>query len=120
MFYYKYDIDKLRKKLYSLQQAKYSEFFFPMTEDKLKDYDTAANHSELYIRHFKSLLQDIENYSLDNVKRFSLLPIASHQIVNVSISSDDFYQLLKRAYNEKFNVPDTTVISEGSNIRSNV
>ncbi|CAO3701907.1 unnamed protein product [Rhizopus microsporus] len=58
-------------------------------------------------------------YSLDNVKRFSLLLIASHQIVHVSISSDAFYQLLKRAYNEKFNVPDTTVVFEISSIRSN-
>ncbi|CEG77417.1 hypothetical protein RMATCC62417_12174 [Rhizopus microsporus] len=101
---------------YNLQQAKYSEFFFPMTEDKLKDYDTAASHSELYIRYFKSLLQDIDNYSLDNVKRFSLLPIVSHQIGHSFVlnQKDDY------AYNERFNVPDTTVISEGSNIRSNV
>ncbi|CEG74446.1 hypothetical protein RMATCC62417_09663 [Rhizopus microsporus] len=104
---------------YNLQQAKYCEFFSPMTEEKLQDYETAAAKSGLYIRYFKSLLQDIENYSLDNVKRFSLLPIASHQIVHVSISSDAFYQLLKRAYNEKFNVPDATVVSEVSSIRPN-
>ncbi|RCH81123.1 hypothetical protein CU097_002123, partial [Rhizopus azygosporus] len=89
-------------------------------EDKLKDYGTAAASAELYSRYFKSLLQDIESYSLDNVKRFSLLLIASHQIVHVSISSDAFYQLLKRAYNEKFNVPDTTVVFEISSIRSNI
>jgi hypothetical protein len=82
MSYYKYNIDKLIKKPYSLQQAKYSELFFPMDEDKLKDYDTAAASSELYIRYFKSLLQNIESHSLDNVKRFSILPIASHQIGN--------------------------------------
>ncbi|ORE12003.1 hypothetical protein BCV72DRAFT_331722 [Rhizopus microsporus var. microsporus] len=104
---------------YNLQQAKYCELFSPMTEEKLQDYETAATKSGLYIRYFKSLLQDIENYSVDNVKRFSLLPIAPQQIVHVSISSDAFYQLLKRAYNEKFNVPDATVVSEGSSIRPN-
>ncbi|ORE12287.1 hypothetical protein BCV71DRAFT_240262 [Rhizopus microsporus] len=94
--------------------------FYKINEDKLKDYGTAAASAELYSRYFKSLLQDIESYSLDNVKRFSLLLIASHQIVHVSISSDAFYQLLKRAYNEKFNVPDTTVVFEISSIRSNI
>ncbi|CEG75586.1 hypothetical protein RMATCC62417_10603 [Rhizopus microsporus] len=57
-------------RFYSLQQVKYSQFFFPMTEDKLKEYEIAAANSELYIRYFKSLLQDIENYSFDNTVSF--------------------------------------------------
>ncbi|RCH97073.1 hypothetical protein CU097_010728 [Rhizopus azygosporus] len=101
---------------YKYQHGNYFEYFYPMKEEKLTGTDTASVHSEIYLTYFKSLLTDINNYA----KRLSLLPIASHQIVHVSIPSDTFYHLLKRAYTENYNVPDSVTKPQESLLKNNV
>ncbi|CEI91345.1 hypothetical protein RMCBS344292_05640 [Rhizopus microsporus] len=100
---------------YKYQHGNYFEYFYPMKEEKLTGTDTASIHSEIYLTYFKSLLTDINNYA----KRLSLLPIASHQIVHVSIPSDTFYHLLKRAYTENYNVPDSVTKPQESLLKNN-